>query len=147
MNDDEQTDWPLVTEPIENVLAEHRRTLVVDTAHVRIVVAEAVREALMRFAQFSLRADVFDLIIDRSAASATEKLTTPVNVALFIADHRPDVGETRKPEAERAEHARNVVRGAFADVARMSGETFAQRHVEDVATRVANKLSREGHSS
>ncbi len=59
--------------------------------------------------------------------------------ALVAAGYRPR--QARHVEAERV---RVVVREAFAAVTSLSGEDFAQRHVEDVATRTAVGL--EGQS-
>lgn len=48
-----------------------------DKERVRAVVREAVRESLVRFAQFSLRDDAFDLIVGRSSSNAADQLATP----------------------------------------------------------------------
>jgi hypothetical protein len=52
-----------------------------------------------------------------------------------------EIMRRRAAQAASAERVREVVREVFATVSERSGAEFAQRHIEDIATRVASQLA------
>lgn len=88
---------------LDAILAElrrHRADWIASRDTAEKVIADAVRAALLRVAQFSLRDDQFDSIIESSSRDAAARLATPAAPA----------------QAASKERVRDVVREAVADV-------------------------------